>query len=530
MSIFRFVRRFTFIALAGFALSPAAAEETSWLRSALESISAAELDSHVTTLADDSMEGRRPGTAGGQAAGAYLMRELANRGLVAAGDEDRTTFFQEFGRGYRNVLGLWEGSDPELKSQVVVVGAHYDHVGYGSRRTSRGGIGRVHNGADDNASGTAAVLEAVDAIVQLPVRPKRSILFALWDGEEFGLLGSKHWVSHPTVPIHNVAFAINLDMVGRLREDRLRVIGSRSTLGLRQLVSRQNAELNLHLEFPWKIRARSDHSPFYDYGIPVLMFHTGLHDDYHTPRDDAELLNPEGMQKVTQLLFNVAWELADRTERPAFRIASHRETNAARERLEQSSAPTPSPRLGIWWDDSEEERQRDGLLLTKVVAQSAAEKAGLKAGDRIVRFDGKHVRDEEAFRTAVVVASNPVRVLVKREDNPEPVEIDVQLAGKPVRVGIAWREDRAEPGAVFLVQVIPWSPAERAGLKVGDRVYEIAGRTFDDSEEFQSLMNTLPGPIEFLIERDGRLMKIEVPVEPRGGMARVESAAVRRSY
>jgi C-terminal processing protease CtpA/Prc len=494
------------------------AEESNLLREAMESITAAELDAHASLLADDGMEGREPGTAGGKAASKYLMQQFEARGLTPAGNDARTSYFQEFGSGYRNVLGLWEGSDPELKNQVIIVGAHYDHVGRGSRHNSRGGIGDIHNGADDNASGTSAVLEAVDAIVRVPGRPRRSVLFALWDGEEQGLLGSGHWIEHPTVPANQVTLAINLDMVGRLRDERLTVIGTRSTLGLRQLVSRQNEDLGLNLEFPWAVDARSDHSTFYDFGIPVLMFHTGLHDDYHTPRDDAELLNPVGMQKVTRLLFNVTWELAQRDDRPAFRITSRRETDATRKQLEKASAPLP-PRLGVGWNDSEQERARPGLLVTKILPDSAAERAEMLVGDRIVRFNGQEILDEAQFRRVLAVVSNPVTIAVEREGEPDPVELEVVLSGNPVRVGIAWREDPAEPGAVFLVQVIPGSPAELAGLKTGDRIYEISGQTFAGSDELLELVKTLPGPIELLVERDGRLMTVTIDVESPGGVA-----------
>jgi Zn-dependent M28 family amino/carboxypeptidase len=122
-------------------------------------------------------------------------------------------YFQLFGPGYRNILGIIPGSDPALSNQFVLISAHYDHVGYGTRRNSNGPIGYIHNGADDNASGTAAVLELVEAFQRLAIPPRRSVLFVLWDGEEKGLLGSLHWLSYPTVALENVRLMINLDMV-----------------------------------------------------------------------------------------------------------------------------------------------------------------------------------------------------------------------------------------------------------------------------------------------------------------------------
>ncbi len=136
-------------------------------------------------------------------------------------------YFQDFDGASRNILGLWEGSDPALKQEVIIVGAHYDHVGYGTPSNSFGPIGRIHNGADDNASGTSGLLEIMEAIVRLEPRPRRTLLFALWDGEEKGLLGSKHWVAQPTLPLERVKLMLNMDMIGRLRDNRLEIGGSR---------------------------------------------------------------------------------------------------------------------------------------------------------------------------------------------------------------------------------------------------------------------------------------------------------------
>jgi regulator of sigma E protease len=166
--------------------------------------------------------------------------------------------------------------------------------------------------------------------------------------------------------------------------------------------------------------------------------------------------------------------------------------------------------------------QRPGLLLTKIVADSAAARAGLRVGDRIMKFDGRDVVGQEEFRQLIVEAVNPVTLAVERKDEPEPIELEVNLDGRPVRLGIAWRADAAEPKSVFLVRVVGGSAADRAGLKVGDRIYEINGLTFADSDQFRELLKTLPAPLEILVEREGRLMTITVEVAKPGGMARVE--------
>ena len=127
-----------------------------------------------------------------------------------------------------NLIGYLAGSRAEWSEQSVLVTAHYDHVGYGTRRNSFGPLGYIHNGADDNASGTAALLEVMQAFVNLPEPPRRTVVFAAWDGEEQGLLGSKHWTNYPTIPLDNVRMLINMDMLGRLRNKRLEVFGSRT--------------------------------------------------------------------------------------------------------------------------------------------------------------------------------------------------------------------------------------------------------------------------------------------------------------
>ena len=158
------------------------AVEAAKLAKAVESVTTDELRKHVEFLADDTLEGREAGSRGGQAAATYLTKEFARQGLGTAGENQ--SYFQGFNGSCRNILGMLEGSDPKLKEQVILLGAHYDHVGYGRRGNSYGPFGYIHNGADDNASGVSGLLEIIDAIKQLPQPPKRSILFVLWDAEE----------------------------------------------------------------------------------------------------------------------------------------------------------------------------------------------------------------------------------------------------------------------------------------------------------------------------------------------------------
>ncbi len=325
---------------------PLRAGEKTTSNAALESITTDDLQHHVDILADDALEGREAGSRGGHRAAVYLANALTVAGL--AGNAPSGGYFQPFSAAYRNVLAQLPGSDPALAGEWLVVSAHYDHVGYGTRRNSYGSIGMIHNGADDNASGTSVVLELAEAFAQLTQSPRRSILFAFWDGEEKGLLGSKYWAAHPSVPLPHVRAAVCLDMVGRLRKARLQIFGARTGWGLRRRLSEANQGTGLWLEFPWKLQANADHWPLIQRRIPTLLFHTGLHDNYHRPSDDAELINREGMLAVSQLMFRVAFETAETSQLAAFRNQARSESNHARSQFERTAMPAP-PRLGVSW-------------------------------------------------------------------------------------------------------------------------------------------------------------------------------------
>jgi len=472
----------------------------------LAAINASDLQTHVDVLADDSFEGREAGSRGGRAASMYLLQQLEQRGLRGAGDDGG--YFQPFGAGCRNVLALLEGSDPQLKQEVVVVSAHYDHVGYGNRGNSYGPFGYVHNGADDNASGASGVLETIDAFLTLSSTPRRSILFAFWDGEEKGLLGSKHWVAYPTVALDKIVFMINADMIGRLREGALNVYGTRTAPGLRRLVSETSHDPELKCVFNWELKANSDHHSFASRDIPTLMFHTGLHDDYHRPSDDAHKVNSVGMEQVSRMLFLVSHELADRPQSFAFRSRAWGEFPSSQAELEQPLAPRP-PRLGIRW---KAEDAGPGVLLAHVEPGSAAERAGLSVGDRLLTLHGEPISDSKRFSRLVLHAPSVVEASILKPAAGEPVTVRIELDGAPTRVGVSWREDAGEPGTFLLTRVVTGSPAEEAGLRLGDRIYQVGGSPLADSVALSALLSTLPSPIELTIERAGCLQTVSLHV------------------
>ena len=486
------------------------AVEKAELAKAMESVTAKELQMHAEFLADDTLEGREAGSRGGQAAANYLTKEFARHGLAAAGEN--RSYFQSFNGSCRNILGIIEGSDPKLKEQVIVLGAHYDHVGYGRKGNSYGPIGYIHNGADDNASGVSGLLEIVDAIKQLPTPPKRSILFALWDGEEAGLLGSKHWISQPTVPLSRISLCLNIDMIGRLKDHRLEVYGTRTLAGSRRVVCEANAASDLSLVFDWQVKADSDHHPFFSQGIPFLMLHTGLHENYHRPSDDANLLNAEGMQQVTRLTLQTLLHYAEVDEIGRFRSASQQETNYHRQILEQPQQAQP-PRFGLPWQRAKGEELR--IILFPPTPGSAAEAAGLRAGDRLLKYDGAPITNEDLLRLQLMAAVGKKNFTIEREGEKEPLEIAVTPRGSPIRVGISWREDPTEPGSVILTQVIPGSAAALAGLANGDRLYSVGGRRFTSNDDLSQLIAATPTPIEVIMERTGRLRLVKVETLPQ---------------
>ena len=474
------------------------------LSTAIESIRIADLKTHVSTLASDSLQGREGGSVGGHAASAYLVQQLRQQGVAPAAANQQ--FVQEFSGGMRNILASVPGRDDRLRDEVVIVSAHFDHVGFGTPRNSRGPIGYIHNGADDNASGVAGLLEVVEAVRSLPRPPRRTLLFAFWDGEEKGLLGSKHWIAAPTRPLSTIKLVINADMIGRLRPDGVEVTGTRTARGLRHLVSEANSAAlvrapQLRLDFTWDMRADSDHHPFFAAGIPALMLHTGKHDDYHRPSDDADKINYEGTQQLARLMLTLALQAADADELPKFRSESRRETKDQQRLIEQSH-PAPVPRLGLTWNSKLAEQRIVEVI--EIAPQSPAAAAGFHIGDRVERFANQAVSEVTDFRCLVVIADREVTATVRRPGRSEPVELFVRLNGEPTHIGLTWRTDNAEPSSVILSQVIPHSAADLAGLKPLDRILSMRGQPASDIEVARMAKQpSLPMAITF--EREGRI-------------------------
>ena len=175
-----------------------------------------------------------------------------------------------------------------------MIGAHYDHLG-GGQQPNTPEARPIFNGANDNASGVAGVLEIAEALRALPTPPRRTVLFALWDGEEKGLVGSNYFVKHPTVPLEKIVFALSVDMIGRMEGEHFVFWGTGTAVGMREMISQQNVIPNLEIEFRTFNLVQSDHQPFFLQKIPVLLPSTALYRELHRPEDDVNLLNGDGM-------------------------------------------------------------------------------------------------------------------------------------------------------------------------------------------------------------------------------------------
>ena len=370
-------------------------------------VDAARIRRDIAWLADDAREGRATGTAGNDAAATWLaarydslqvapgvpgyLQPFIARPAVRAHDGVAGATPVELRT--QNVVAMIPGADPALRGQWVVIGAHFDHLGRSTVGATDPQAGdAIRNGADDNASGTAAVLELAQMLRRRPLR--RSVMFVHFSGEEQGLLGSQHFVEHSPVPLDSVQAMLNFDMVGRLTNDKLLVYGVATATELPAIVDSANA----HGAPPLAITAigdgfgPSDQSSFYARNIPVLHFFTNVHADYHAATDDVDKIDADGEARVVALAWRVLRELGDRDLRLHFK---------------RGTQPAPSMRAGsgsdVWLGSVPDMAAGavKGLRLSGVTPGSPADQAGLVAGDVIVEFDGKAVTDLYTYSDAL---------------------------------------------------------------------------------------------------------------------------------
>lgn len=357
----------------------------------------------ITYFASEELEGREAGTANEAKAANYIADLFRDYNLEPAGDDN--TYFQEFTintavlrnphapdtsagekRLSKNVAGLLQGTGNS--DELIIIGAHYDHLGYGEFGSLyRGDEPRIHNGADDNASGTAGLLELAHYFSKN--RPQTDILFLAFSGEEMGLLGSAHYVDNPTINLDNVLAMINMDMIGRMENKKLMIFGIGTADKWEAIMNSANTG-NLDLNLVKDGTGASDHTSFYYKNIPVLHYFTDTHADYHRPSDDTEYINMNGTALALHHLVRVIVQLDELDQSDlAF-------TEAPGE--QQRTMSLEGPTLGVLPDYGYE---GEGMKITGVTKGRAAEQAGIKGGDVIIGLGGEKLADIYGYMGAL---------------------------------------------------------------------------------------------------------------------------------
>jgi len=378
----------------------------------------------VKFLSADGLSGRLIGTPGADTAAAYIARRFARAGLQAG----PRGWFQDFtvsrdapaassagigGAAGHNVIGVAPGRDAALRNEIVIVGAHYDHLGLGGFGSlDPDSTGSVHNGADDNASGIAALERIATEIAAAP--PARTVVFIAFSGEEEGVLGSTYYTRNPLFPMSAVTSMVNLDMVGRLRNNKLIVYGVETAAEFRGLLDSLNTTAGFELHASGDGYGPSDHQSFYLAGKPVLHLFTDLHEDYHRATDDWPKINAVGLVRVADFTASIVRALADRKQALTFINTPPPST---------ATGPAPvTPGYGAYLGTIPDMAGGDsrGVRISGVRAGSPAEAAGLKADDVITRIGDLEVPDLQAMTTALRShkPGDVVQIRVLRGDQP----------------------------------------------------------------------------------------------------------------
>lgn len=326
-----------------------------------------------------------------------------------------------------NVVGVLPGSDPQLASEYVVIGAHYDHLGLGGPESlAAKPEGAIHHGADDNASGTSGLLELARVLAAERGKIKRSVMFIAFSGEELGLLGSGAYTKNPITPLASTVAMLNMDMIGRLRNGSLFVGGVGTSPVWKPLLERLNgmtqpaasavgngSTSRFQLSFGEDGFGPSDHQSFYVRDVPVLFFFTGTHDDYHKPSDTADKINAEGLKQVAQFVREIAVQVANEPQRLAFtKVKVEQRPTGRGFRVYLGTVPNYSD-------------QADGMKLDGVRPGSPAERAGLRAGDFIVKLGNTPIKNVYDYTYALgeMRAGEEVEAVIRRDGKEMTLKI-----------------------------------------------------------------------------------------------------------
>jgi len=309
---------------------------------------------------------------------------------------------------------------PDAGRPWVIVGAHYDHLGHGTRGTSladKTEAGQIHHGADDNASGTAAVLAIAETLAKQ--RMRRNVMFALWSGEEIGLVGSNAFVTSPPVPMTQVAAYLNFDMVGRMQNNRLAADGVASSPAWSRMLERANVAAGFDLATNPDPYQPTDSSNFNQAGLPTLFFTTGSHTDYHRPSDTADKIDYDDLDRIVEFAAAVIQSVANVDMAPEFTKVDPPQTGATLAGVRVTTGTIPD-----YTTDAK------GLMLAGVVGGGPAEKAGLMKGDVIIEIAGQSITNiyDYTFALELLKADTPVKVVFTR--NGERREVQLIPAGR----------------------------------------------------------------------------------------------------
>lgn len=390
----------------------------------------------VAWLADDAREGRGVGTDGLDEAGDWIAQRFEEIGLSPAGSDGYRHAFtvtlpdpanphaEGVSTAAFNVVGRLATTSDSALPGFVVVGAHYDHLGYGGFGSLDPDSEDIHNGADDNASGTVALIEVARRLAVRSDELRRDVVFVAFSGEEHGLIGSSAFVRMPPtgVLVDQINAMINMDMVGRLGTDRLQVLGGESAEEWADIVGPLCTQLDLDCVIQGDGFGSSDHSSFFAAGIPVLHLFTGAHSEYHRPSDDADLIDGVGAVRIVQLIEATVADLAGR-EAALTLVES---TQPAPTRMRMGGA-----RLGTIPDYAGPADGTPGLLLSAVRSGSPAEQGGLQRGDLIVRIDDVDIGGVEDFMMVLSEATPGTNAIVHVVRDEKELELEVTYGGKP---------------------------------------------------------------------------------------------------
>ncbi len=315
----------------------------------------------------------------------------------------------------KNVVAVLEGEGPHA-DETIVIGAHYDHLGLGGSGSFVRGK-EIHNGADDNGSGTAALVEVARILATSGKKLPRRIVFIAFTGEERGLIGSARYCKEPLYPLDKTVAMLNMDMVGRLKDEKLIIQGVNTAPEFGPLISQLNETFGFDLTQKDGGTGPSDHSSFYAHKIPVMHFFTGLHSDYHRPSDDFDKINVSGMRRVAEMVAETARVLAEADQRPTYVEIASSEKSAG--------GDGERPYFGSIPDFGQEQ---PGYAISGATKDSPADKAGMKAGDIIIKFGDSKIGSLEDFDSALrkYKAGDKVPVIVKR--GKEDVTLEVTLS------------------------------------------------------------------------------------------------------